>query len=696
MTLSRIDTLLQELTLEEKVALLAGASMWYTVPIERLGIPAIKVTDGPNGARGDGLFTGGVPAASFPVGIALAATWNTALVEEIGSALGEEAKTKGAHVLLAPTVNIHRTPINGRNFECYSEDPYLTAELAVAYIKGVQSQQIGATIKHYVGNDSEYQRNSISSEIGERALREIYLPPFKAAVRKAGVWALMSSYNKVNGTHSSENRFLLHDILRDEWGWDGLVMSDWFGTKSTAESVNAGQDLEMPGPALWRGDKLLEAVRSGEVSEDSIDERAHNVLRLIERVGAFEHPEIAEEQAISQPAHRALIRRAAGEAAVLLKNNGVLPLAKDVQTVAIIGPNAKTARIMGGGSAQIKAHYSISPFDGILSRPGAPELRYEIGTTNHKILPTLEPNQLENGQVTVEYFTSTDLSGEPAGVTQTSALDFLWFGRGLPAGVDPRSFSMRASGRFSVPEAGTYRFSVGCSGKARLSVDGVALVDNWTKAAPGSYMFGMGSGDAYGDVALKAGERHSIQLEYTTEGFEMMCGVRVGVFLPLPEDSIARAAALAAESDVAVVFVGLNGEWESEGFDRPDMELTGQQNELVAAVAAVNPNTVVVVQTGSPITMPWLDQVAAVLQAWYPGQECGNAVADVLFGDVTPSGKLPQITRRTSTTPARTAGCITARASSSATATTRRSASSRCSRSASGCRTRPLPTATCT
>jgi beta-glucosidase len=638
-----VAALVDEMTLDEKAALTAGADMWSTAGVERLGIPAIKVTDGPNGARGDGLFSGGVPATSFPVGIALAATWNTALVEEIGVALGEEAKTKGARVLLAPTVNIHRTPVNGRNFECYSEDPYLTAELAVAYVKGVQSQQIAATIKHFVCNDSEYQRNSISSEVGERALREIYLPPFKAAVRKAGVWALMSSYNRVNGTFASENRFLLHDILRDEWGWDGLVMSDWFGTKSTAASVNAGQDLEMPGPAIWRGDKLLQAVRDGEVSEATIDERARNVLRLIERVGAFENPDIPAEQAVDLPKHRALIRRAGAEAGVLHKHDGILPFdSKDVQTLAIIGPNAKTARVMGGGSAQIKAHYSVTPFDGIFSRPGAPELCYEIGTTNHKNLPAIQPSQFEGGKVAVAYFNNTDLSGEAAAHAQSSALDFLWFGRALPESINPFAFSMRATARFSVPETGTYQFSVACSGKARLSIDGVPVVDNWTRRAPGSFLFGMGAGDAYGTAILTAGKAYTIQLEYTTEGFEMLSGVRVGVFLPLPDDSIQRAASLAAESDAAVVFIGLNGEWESEGFDRANIELTGEQNALVEAVAAAHPRTVVVVQTGSPITMPWLDNVAAVLQAWYPGQECGNAVSDVLFGDVTPSGKLPQ------------------------------------------------------
>lgn len=640
---NKFDNLIQAMTLEEKVSLLAGASFWYTVPIERLGIPAIKVTDGPNGARGDGLFATGVPAACFPVGIALAATWNTELIEQIGVALAEECKSKGAHVLLAPTVNIHRSPVNGRNFECYSEDPYLSAELATAYVKGVQSQRVSATIKHFVCNDSEFERNTISSEVGERALREIYLPPFKAAVEKAGVWALMSSYNYVNGVHASSNPYTLTDILRDEWDFDGVVMSDWFGTRTTVEAANAGLDLEMPGPARQRGDKLLQAVKNGEVSEETINLRVRNMLRLIERVGAFENPQIPAEQAIDRPEHRALIRRAGAEAAVLLKNNGVLPLdVSRVSQLAIIGPNAKTARAMGGGSAQLKSHPIVTPYEGIVNRVGESiELGYEIGCTNHRNLPAMESSWFEGQSVEVQYFNSLDLSGDAVAKDRSSSLEFMWFGS-LPTGVKPGSFSARVTGKFRVPEDGDYILAVSCSGKARLYVDGREIADNWTAPAPGMFMMQAGSGEARGTTALKAGQSYEFQLDYTTEGAQMLNGARVGCMQPIPADSVRRAAKLAAESDVALVFVGLNHEWESEGFDRPDMELVGEQVALIEQVAAANPNTVVVLQTGSPVRMPWLDKVAAVVQAWYPGEEVGNAIADVLFGVVPPSGRLPQ------------------------------------------------------
>jgi beta-glucosidase len=291
---------------------------------------AIKVIDGPNGARGGGIRDGGVTAACFPVGIALASTWNTALIEEVGRALGEEAKTKGAHILLAPTVNIHRSPLNGRNFEGYSEDPYLSARIVVAFIRGVQSQNVGATIKHYVCNDSEFQRTSISSEVSERALREIYLSPFKAAIQEAKPWAVMASYNKFRGTFTSENAYILIDILRKEWGFEGLVMSDWWGTKSTAEALNAGLDLEMPGPSQYRGEKLLNAFQDGKINEATIDKRVSRLLAIIIKSGQFENPQDPQEQAVDKPEHREIARRAAAEGIVLLKNNkSILPLNAD-------------------------------------------------------------------------------------------------------------------------------------------------------------------------------------------------------------------------------------------------------------------------------------------------------------------------------------------------------------------------------
>jgi len=636
---TRIESILQEMTLDEQVSLLAGADFWTTVPVERAGVPAIKVTDGPNGARGGGSLIGGVSAAAFPVAISLASTWNTALVEEIGAALGEEALSKGARVLLGPTVNIHRSPLNGRNFECYSEDPYLSARMAVAYIGGLQSKGVGATVKHFVGNDSEFERMTISSEIGERPLREIYLVPFEAAVKEAGTWALMTAYNKVNGTYAAENPRLIRDILKGEWAFDGLVMSDWTGTHTTIEAANAGLDLEMPGPTWLRGPRLAAAVRDGRVSAETVADSARRLLRLIARAGALDEPAIAEEQAIDRPEHRALIRRAGAEGIVLLKNDGLLPL-DDMsagQRVALIGPNARTAQIMGGGSAQVNAHYRVSPLAGLLAQAGAAEIVCDDGCVNTKQLPVLP------GPLAVEYFNSIDLSGEVAARQEIAAAELMWFIDVLPD-VNPWQFSARLSARVTPDRDGEHHFSLVSAGVSRLFVEDALLVDNWSDWRPGDTYFGFGSNEVIGAKELRAGQAYDVRVEfaYPPPGAMGLKALRVGLARPLGEEAIESAVLAAAQADVAVLFVGLTGEWDCEGNDRPHMDLVGQQNELIARVAAVNPRTVVVLQTGGPVTMPWLDRVGAVMQAWYPGQECGHAIADVLTGRVNPAGRLPQ------------------------------------------------------
>jgi beta-glucosidase len=648
----RVEELLGLMTIEEKVSMLAGSAMWYTTPVERLGIPAIKVTDGPYGARGgrSSVAAGGPTSACFPVSIALAATWNTDLVERVGQALGEEARTKGAHILLAPTVNIHRSPLNGRNFECYSEDPYLSARMAVAFVRGVQSQNVGTAIKHYVCNDSEFQRTTINSEVGERALREIYLPPFKAAVQEAHIWSVMASYNKANGTYASENPYTLTDILREEWGFEGLVMSDWMGTKSTAASVNAGLDLEMPGPPVWRGEKLFRAFHAGEVDEATIDESVRRLLGIIVKSGAFEDPADRPERAVDKAEHRALARQAAAEGIVLLKNEGnVLPLSTDrIKSLAIIGPNARVARIMGGGSSRVTPHYVVTPFDGIVNRVGdAVKIGFEVGCTNHKLLPLIPPAWLTpaGGQaghgLTVEFFNNLDLSDEPVKTLLAESTELAWLGEFAPE-VDATEFSARLTGQLTAPETGRYTFGLSNAGLSRLYVDGQEVIDNWTEQRPGEGFFGAGSAELTFEMDMAAGQTCDLKVEYSKQSAMPLAGIRLGCLPPIPEDAIVRAAAVAAASDVALVFVGLSDEWESEGFDRPDMELVGDQAALIEKVAAANASTVVVLNTGSPITMNWLDRVAAVVQAWYPGQECGHAIADVLFGDVNPSGRLPQ------------------------------------------------------
>ena len=645
---SRIESLLTQLTLPEKVSLMAGANFWETVAIPRLGIPSIKVSDGPNGARGGGSLVGSiVTAACFPVGVALASSWDRDLIFEVGVALAEETKTKGAHMLLAPTVNIHRSPLNGRNFECYSEDPYLSAQMAVGYITGLQSQKIGATVKHFIGNESEFQRNTFSSEIPERTLREIYLPPFEAAVKVAKTWGVMTSYNKINGIHADENAELLQGILKTEYGFDGIVMSDWTGTNSIVNAANNGLDLEMPGPTRWRGEALVKAVESGEVKLEAIDEAVRRMLRTIERVGAFEDPEPKPEQAIDRLEHRALIRRAASESMVLLKNtNNILPLEKSkLKSVAVIGPNVKTAQIMGGGSAQVSAHYVVNPFEGLQNAVGNDvSLGYELGCTNHKLLPRLEGKQVSSGYEAgfkLEYFNNQDLNGAAIHSQVVQGSEQLMFGEIAP-GVNPTAFSARMSAKYTPESSGVHQFSVQSVGKTRVLVDGQEVVDNWTSQTKGDSFFGFGSSEVIGSIALTAGRTYQLSLEYNNADVNFFAAYRLGHLPPIASDAIERAATLAANSDVALVFVGTNGDWESEGHDRKDLELPGAQVALIERVAAANPNTIVVLQTGSSVVTPWLEQVAGVVQAWFPGQECGNSVADVLFGIVNPSGKLTQ------------------------------------------------------
>jgi beta-glucosidase len=644
---TKIAELLGQMTLEEKVTLLAGADMWRTEGVPRLGVPAFKMTDGPNGARG-GSFAGGATAVCFPCGTALASTWNPELIGKVGAALAAEARSKAAHVLLGPTVNLHRTPLGGRNFECYSEDPHLTSEIAVAYIEGLQSGGVGACIKHFAANDSEFERHTISSEVDERSLRELYLRPFEAATKRARSWAVMSAYNKLNGSYCSENDWLLNDVLRDEWGFDGVVISDWGGTADTLGIGNHGLDLEMPGPPRHMGDKLLQAVKAGEVPESQIDDKVSRLLRTTIRTGAFEQPVEPDEQAIDLPEHRALARRVAAESVVLMKNEAqLLPLdARQLKSVAILGPNSLDAQIQGGGSAQVQAHYFVDPVEAIHNRLGSSaELRVERGCTSYKGTPPIDVRCLtpsgdgERAGLTIEYFDGLDLSGDPVLVRHASRIYYTWIGA-FADEVDSNHFSARLSGRFSAPDTGPFTFSIASAGLSRLKIDGDVVIDNWSEQRPGSSFFSQGSADETGVVQMQAGQSYDLELEYSREGAKFVGGLRLDCQPPVPEDMFERAVEAARDCDAAIVFVGLNDAWESEGHDRADMELPGRSVELIEAVCAANPRTAVVINAGAPITLDWLDSAPAVLDMWYPGQECGNAIADVLFGDVNPAGRL--------------------------------------------------------
>lgn len=631
----RIEQLISQMTFEEKVSLLAGKDMWHTVAVERLGIPVVKVTDGPNGARGAEGSTG-LTSACTPCGAALGATWNTELVEQVGKVLAEEVKAKGAHILLAPTVNIHRTPTAGRNFECYSEDPLHSGEMASAYIDGLQKNGAGACIKHFVTNDQEFERFTISSEIAERPLHEIYLEPFRIAIQKAKPWAVMSAYNRINGVYAADNDYTLYEILKERWGFDGIVMSDWFGTYDP-EAAQSGLDLEMPGPARWASiEHINKALETGRMTQEKLDDKVRRMLRMMERVGAFDQPTLQPETAYDNPAHRTVLRRASAESIVLLKNDGSLPL-EEAKSILVLGENAVVPQIVGGGSAHVNVHYVVTPLDGIKSRAKG-DVHYFIGTPTHRNLPVAQAGwfKADDGSIglTMSAYTNHELAGEPYSSTICDRFNFSWFNTETAA-PNPEAFSVKFTGTLTVPETGSYDFGLTSLGLSRISLDGKLLLDHWTDRTDKEMLQKVVS------TQLEAGRAYPILIEYSFAGKERWRGLRFGLMSSLPADPIGKAVELAAKADVVVLVAGLTNEWESEGFDRPNMDLPNKQDELIRRVAAANPKTVVVMNAGSPVSMPWADDVAAILQYWYPGQEGGNALADVLFGDVNPSGKLP-------------------------------------------------------
>ena len=654
----RIEDLLGQMTLEEKVSMLAGTDNWHTNSIERLGIPAIKVTDGPHGTRtvsdDDPNYT--MPATCFPTGVSMAATWNTELINRVGIALGEETRAKGCAILLGPCVNIHRSPLGGRNFESFSEDPYLSARLSVAHVNGVQSQNIGTSIKHFALNNSEFQRFTISSEAGERAIREIYLPSFKAAVQESQAWTVMCSYNKINGTFASENKYLLTDILKSEWGFEGFVISDWGAVHSTVPVANAGLDLEMPGPARFFGDALVSAVKQGEVSQETVDDKVRRILRIIFKSGAFDGAKTPSDKSSNTPEHQKLAREVAGEAMVLLKNeNNILPLRKEsIRSIAVTGPNADEARIEGNGSSRVNPYYTITPLEGLKNHCGdSVKISYEPGCRINRLTPLLNLDYLTPGSeqeghgLTGEYFNNNDLAGKPVLTRLDKEFALRWGGvaGGTSPGpnVDKDDFSIRWTGMFIAPQSGKYRFGLLTDGLGRIYIDNKLVVNKWTaETSPGEFI---SPGERVGECSMDAGKYHSIKIEYCRNPSRQwpIRRIRLGCEVPVPGDPMVRAAGIAAQSDITLVFAGLSEEYESEGFDRDDMELPGAQVELIETVARANKNIIVVLNNSSPVAMDrWIDRVAGIVEAWFPGQECGNAIADILFGEVNPSGKLPQ------------------------------------------------------
>lgn len=621
-----IDALVAGLTLDEKAALTAGADNWSTVAVERAGIPAVRMTDGPNGARGSSVLGAGeATAACVPCGSALGATWNPALIERVGELLGEEALSKACGILLAPTLNLHRSPLSGRNFECFSEDPLVAGRAAAAFVRGVQSRGVATTPKHLAGNEAEFERYTISSVIDERALRELYLLPFELAVREGGADGVMTAYNRLNGGYCTEDEALLGGILRGEWGFEGFVVSDWFGIGSTAGSARAGLDLEMPGPARIFGPALADAVRAGEVDEALVDAQVARLLGALDRRGALDGRGEEPERSVDRPEHRALAREAATESIVLLRNEGLLPLdPAALRTLAVIGPNAGRAQIMGGGSAKLRPHYAVTPLEALRERFAGVEVVHERGGDIDRTVP----------QIAAPFTVAFD-GGEEVVHRDDGLLMF--------DGLDARDFTFRAVAEVTPAESGPHTFTLVQAGGARVIVGGRVVLDGIASPPPrGEGLIGMASEEVAAEVELAAGGPVEVVVEYTSAGAPAgLRGAKVGLRPPAPEDPIGRAARAAAGADAVVLVVGTDDEWESEGSDRTTMSLPGEQDELVERVLAANPDTVVVVNAASPVTMDWAPRARAVLVSWFGGQEMAGAIADVLAGDAEPAGRLP-------------------------------------------------------
>ncbi|KAJ6482510.1 beta-glucosidase [Mycena sanguinolenta] len=665
---ANIPEIVEQLTTDESIQLIAGVGFWKTHAVERLGIPAIKVSDGPNGIRGNH-FVNGTPAKCLPAATALGATWDPKLIYEVGlKLLAPEAKLRAASVILAPTCNIQRNPLGGRSFESFSEDPYLSGLIAASYVNGVQDGGIGTAIKHFVGNDKENDRMGYDSIISERALREVYLMPFMLAQKLAQPWSYMTAYNRVNGTHVSENPAILQSILRDEWKFEGMLMSDWFGIYSVDLSIKAGLDLEMPGVNKWRSlDLVNRSIQSRKVTKRVIKQRATKVLELVQKCAAGA-PEVldgdGEERTLESDTDKDLMRRVAAQSIVLLKNEGdLLPLQpKNLKKIAIIGGNAKAIVLSGGGSAALKASYFVSPYQGIVDALAANpdvEITYSEGARAYLTSPSLDYELFtEDGKrgwmgswhshVDDDSMTALD---EPFRVDYFDETR-IFISTSAPSALTKR-WTLKLRGRLSPREKDApFEFGLISAGRARLYVDGELLIDNWTRQRRGDAFFGSGSEEERGVFNLKAGVRHNVCVEFCNvrgpaDGDEDEAvmdsnpGVRLGgAEVVASDDLLAEAIALAKEADAVIAIVGLNGDWETEGNDRTTLALPGRTDELVEKLAAANPKTVVVTESGSSILMPWAHKVPSMVHAWYLGNATGQAIADVLFGQQNPSGKL--------------------------------------------------------
>lgn len=623
----RANDLLSKMTLEEKVDYIGGYNAFYIRSIERLGLPEIKMSDGPVGTRNDGKTT------AYPASILSAATWDTALVNQLGIALGKDARARGVHILLAPGVNIYRAPMAGRNFEYFGEDPYLASRMAVNYIKGVQSQKVVATVKHYAGNNQEWDRNNVSSDIDERTLQEIYLPAFKAAVTEANVGAVMNSYNLVNGVHATQNHHLNNDILKGQWKFNGILMSDWDATYDGVAAAKGGLDLEMPSGKFMNRSSLLPVIQNGTLPEEVINDKVRRILRIVFRFGFYDNIQKNASLTLDNPENAQVALDLARGGIVLLKNEkNILPLSKTIKTIAVIGPNADDY-VAGGGSSYTQPFHSVSLLQGINAIAPNAKITYVKGT-----LPSVEeyagtsvfytqPGSSVEG-LKAEYFNNQNLEGTPVVTRTEKIIDHTWSTQPDVNGIGADRFSIRYTGIIRPKKTGYYKLGVKGDDGYRLFVNDQKVIEEWHD---------QGANLKTASMLLEENKEYNVKLEYYENG-----GTAQITFAYYQEAlDFSEAIQAAKNADVVILSVGFNSGTEGEGSDR-SFELPEHQDSLVNAIAKINSNIIVVLNAGGNVDMNnWLPNVKALVHAWYPGQEGGTAVAEILFGKINPSGKLP-------------------------------------------------------
>ncbi len=625
----RVDSILSRMTLEEKITYIGGINNFFIRPVPRLGIPELKMSDGPLGVHDYG------PTTAYAAGIALAASWDTDLARRVGTMMGDDARARGVHFILAPGMNIYRAPMCGRNFEYLGEDPFLASRIAVPLIRGIQSRRVIATAKHFMGNNQEYDRHNISSNIDERTLREIYLPAFEASVKEGKIGAIMDSYNPVNGIHMTQNDYLNNQILRKEWGFRGILMSDWDATYDGVAAANGGLDLEMPTGRFMNPQTLVAAVQEGKVSLATIDEKVRRILRTAIEFGFFDSP----QQDVSIPAYsqpgRELVRQEARESMVLLKNSGnLLPLDKaKVKTIAVLGPDSYPAVPGGGGSSQTTPFNAASFMEGISNYLGT-DVKVLYAADTPPLLEIFQREQFVTAPggepgLKGEYFNNQALEGSPALVRTDRLVAFDWGEGSYSADGPVDHFSARWTGYFIPKTSDDYKFYTSADDGVQLFIDDQQAINDWQRHSETVNTY---------TAHLEGGHAYKIRLEY----FEAVGSASVSFGVASAREFIGRETkALAAKADVAIVCVGFDPSSEGEDFDRT-FGLPAGQDDLIRQISSVNKNAIVVITSGGSVDMTqWIDSIRGVIEAWYPGQEGGTALAQILFGEYSPSGKLP-------------------------------------------------------